>query len=241
VVKVDADTYLQKITPFMQNSNWQQVRDIALQGLQENPAHIQLLLNLADAYYFLREPKQVIATLDELIRHHIDSPALSVQEQVAQALFNKGVVLGELRQSEAAIAVYNEVIRRFADSKELSLQEQVVKAWNGKGFTLLLNAKANIDLTQRQQILTTALQCFEQALEFNPDKAIVLGNQAYSLFLLGDTVQSEGVLTTVLTLGGHKLYEAELADSHLHPLPEDQDFGALLDKVWQAQTIKGES
>lgn len=327
VVKVDADTYLEQMTPFMLLGNWQKVRDIALQGLQENPAHLQLLSNLAHAYYFLREPKQAIATWEELVRHHIDSPALAVQEPVAQALFNKGVVLGELGQSEAAIAVYDEVIQRFADRKELSLQEQVAnalfnkgvrlgqlgqsevaiavydeviqrfadskelslqeqvaktlvnkgvileqlgqnevaiaiydgviqrfvdskelslqepvaKAWNGKGFALLLNAKANMDLTQRQQTLTTALQCFEQALGFDANDAMALGNQAYSLFLLGDTVQSEDVLSTALTLGGRELYEAELADTPLHPLPEDQDFRALLDKVWQAQTFKGES
>jgi tetratricopeptide (TPR) repeat protein len=327
VVKVDADTYLEQMTPFMQKSNWQQVRDIALQGLQENPYHSQLLSNLADAYYFLREPKQVIATLDELVRHHIDNQALSVQEQVAealikkgwnliqlgqskaaiavydevikrfadskelslqqpvaQALFNKGVRLGKLGQSEAAMEVYDEVIKRFADSKELSLQEQVAnalvnkgmrlgqlrqseaeiavydevikrfaeikelslqesvaKASNNKGFALLLNAKANADLTQRQQTLTRALQCVEQALEFDAVNAMMLGNQAYSLFLLGDIVQSESILTTALTLGGRELYEAELADTHLHPLPEDQDFRDLLDKVWQAQTFKGES
>jgi tetratricopeptide (TPR) repeat protein len=327
VVKVDADTYLEKMIPFMKNSDWEQVRDIALQGLQENPAHLQLLLNLANAYYFLREPKQAIATLDELIGHHIDSPALAVQERVAQSLYNKGVALGqlgqseaeiavydevikrftgskglilkqaiarallnkavtldELEKSEAKIAVYDEVIRRFADSKELSLQQQVAnalvnkgatlgqlgqsegaitvydeviqrfadskelilqvrvaQAWNNKGFALLLNAKANTDLTQQQQILTTALQCFEQALGFNANDAMALGNQAYSLFLLGDTEQSEAVLSTALTLGGRELYEAELADTHLNPLPEDQDFRALLDKVWQAQTFKGES
>lgn len=364
VVKVDADSYLQNMTDYMQRGDWQQVRDAAQRGLAKNPRHIKLLWHLASAYYFLREHKQAIFVWDELIGYYIDSQELSEQEYVAkalinkgitlgehnqtdneiaaynvllkrfsgntslvlqelimdamlykaealeqkddaieicnkllshfansdelilqekvadallykgelleqqekaedaiavydelfklfanssesvlqersaQALFNKGAVLGQLGQSEAEMVVYDELLCRFAESKELVLQEPVAKAWNGKGFILLLRAKTNTDLNQRQQILTTALQYLEQALQVwvsGEDKATVLGNQAYTLFLLGEKEQCESILTEALALGGRELYEAELADSQLHPLPEDNDFRALLDKLWQAQ------
>lgn len=77
---------------------------------------------------------------------------------------------------------------------------------------------------------------FEQALvhaEVNVEShSIILGNQGYALFLLGRTTESEQVLQQALTLGGNELYEGELADSRINPLPEDEAFRALLDRLW---------
>ena len=62
------------------------------------------------------------------------NPAL--REQVAKALFNKGVTLGALERSEEAIAVYDEVVARFGDAPDPTLREQVARALFNKGVTL---------------------------------------------------------------------------------------------------------
>jgi hypothetical protein len=52
-------------------------------------------------------------------------PGGAVREQVARALFNKGVTLGQLDRSMEAIAVYDDVVARFADDQSPLVQEIV--------------------------------------------------------------------------------------------------------------------
>src|SRR6185436_789941 len=61
-----------------------------------------------------------------------ESAALA--EQVATALFNKGVRLGALGRSEEELSVYEEVASRFGDRPELALAEPVVSALGNKGW-----------------------------------------------------------------------------------------------------------
>lgn len=56
--------------------------------------------------------------------------------EIAQALYNAGVVLGQLSRSEEAIAVYDDVVKRYGDAPEPALREQVAKALFNKGGTL---------------------------------------------------------------------------------------------------------
>jgi len=126
-------------------------------------------------------------------------------------------------------------LRRFSTSSESILQEQVSSALNGKGFALLLNAKKVLDNPEMQHsLLQAALAQFEQASVHvaQEDRAVLLGNQGYALFLLGRTAESEQVLQEALMLGSQKLYEAELADSRIDQLPEDEAFRTLLDRLW---------
>lgn len=60
----------------------------------------------------------------------------SSQENLAQALFSKGIILGELNESTKEIEVYEELDRRFKESKSEKIQEQVAKALFNKGFRL---------------------------------------------------------------------------------------------------------
>jgi tetratricopeptide (TPR) repeat protein/Mrp family chromosome partitioning ATPase len=183
----------------------------------------------------LQRPEEAIAVFDELLRRFGESQAVVLQEQVAKALVSKGFTLGQLQRPEEAIAVFDELLRRFGESQALILQEQVANALNGKGFLMLLNAKKIYNSPmQRQSLLQAALNHFEQALVHTAAeaRAMVLGNQGYALFLLGRTVESEQVLKEALALGGKTLYEAELADSHIDPLPEDTAFRVLLERLW---------
>jgi len=48
--------------------------------------------------------------------------------QVALALVNEGVRLGQLGRNEEAIAVYDQVVTRFGDATEPALRDQVATA-----------------------------------------------------------------------------------------------------------------
>jgi len=51
-----------------------------------------------------------------------------VREQVAWALFNKGVTLGGLGRTQEALSTYNELLSRFGESREADVREQVSRA-----------------------------------------------------------------------------------------------------------------
>lgn len=56
-------------------------------------------------------------------------------EQIARALFNKGLSLSRLDRREEAIAAYNEIVKRYGNSDIEPLCEQVAKGLFNKGFT----------------------------------------------------------------------------------------------------------
>ncbi|TPQ26734.1 tetratricopeptide repeat protein, partial [Methylomonas koyamae] len=58
------------------------------------------------------------------------------REQVARALVNKGITLGQLGKWEDAITVYDDVVARFGAAMEMALRERVARALVNKGFVL---------------------------------------------------------------------------------------------------------
>ncbi|MBQ5479297.1 MAG: tetratricopeptide repeat protein, partial [Acetobacter sp.] len=58
------------------------------------------------------------------------------QEQVAFALYNKGIALDKLHRYEEALAAYNDLITRFGNSQDTKIQEVVANALLNKGFDL---------------------------------------------------------------------------------------------------------
>jgi tetratricopeptide (TPR) repeat protein len=80
--------------------------------------------------------QEAIAVFDELISLFEHRTELPLQERLAWAVFNKGVVLGSLGRSEEAIAVYDELISQFEDHTELPLLEPLAKALFNKGVVL---------------------------------------------------------------------------------------------------------
>lgn len=363
-VASDADIYLKQMLGPMQRWDWQQVKDIAQQGLLENSGNIHLLMNLSLAYYFtenledavettnhllrlhadtvelpkqilvaqalynkgvilgqlqkseeaiaaydellqrfgdyqqlallvhiaralvnkglildkMQRPELAILVYDELLRQFKDSHQFALQEQVAKALLNKGVALGQIKRTEDELAIYDDLLQRFGDSKQMTLKEYVAKALgnkglalgqmqrleeeiavydemlrqfahsqepvlqaivsntlNSKGYAILLSAKrCRNDVPQQRVLIQIALDNFKRAITSAEvgEHSVILGNQAYALFLLGRQTESESLLRQALALGGQSLYEAELADSHLHPLPEDKIFREMLDRLW---------
>jgi hypothetical protein len=57
-----------------------------------------------------------------------------LREQIAKALFNKGVTLGTLGRSDEAITVFDELIARFGAADDLPLQDIIAKAVSLRDF-----------------------------------------------------------------------------------------------------------
>ncbi len=100
-------------------------------------------LQVWGSYFFHNQlPELALQVCEEALRSLLaperasDREELALAEQVAKALYNKGVRLGALDRSEEALEVYDQVEARYGDREELALAEQVAKALNNKGVSL---------------------------------------------------------------------------------------------------------
>ncbi len=78
--------------------------------------------------------QSAVALWDEVIKRFGNSTAPELQERVAKALVNKGIVCGERGDFETEIALYDELVKRFDDSTTPELQEWVAHALFNKGI-----------------------------------------------------------------------------------------------------------
>lgn len=85
---------------------------------------------------FEKVPEHAIAILDQVVERFATIDDLRVTEHVVNALFNKGVTLGNMERPEEEIGAYDEVVRRFGDRPEAIIGQQVVKALGRKGMLL---------------------------------------------------------------------------------------------------------
>jgi len=67
---------------------------------------------------------------------HVVQSADATQEQVAKALFNKGLALRKYGDTAGALAAYDAVVERFYGSQNTVLRELVVKSMYNKGVAL---------------------------------------------------------------------------------------------------------
>jgi tetratricopeptide (TPR) repeat protein len=84
----------------------------------------------------LNRSEEAIAVYDDVVHRFGDATEPVIREQVAGALFNKGVGLGALNRSKEAIMVYDEVLRRFGEATEPGTREGVAGALRNKGCRL---------------------------------------------------------------------------------------------------------
>ncbi len=73
----------------------------------------------------LGRSEEAVGVCDDVVARFGDATEPALREQLAKALFNKGVVLGELGRSEEAVGVYDDVVARFGDATEPALREIV--------------------------------------------------------------------------------------------------------------------
>ena len=94
------------------------------------------LNGLALSRYFLGKKVTAIDLWNLIVNQFKSSLQFTLQEQVARALSNKGVALGELKRHEEAIACYTLVEQRYKDASESALQQQVARALFNKSLVL---------------------------------------------------------------------------------------------------------
>ena len=80
--------------------------------------------------------EQALSVYDQLIQRFGSSQTPELQEQVAKALFNKGIALKQLEGPEQALKVYDQLIQHFENNSTPAIQAQVAKALLNKGVTL---------------------------------------------------------------------------------------------------------
>ncbi|RJF87144.1 hypothetical protein D3874_08985 [Oleomonas cavernae] len=107
-------------------------------NLQQSRTGTELgdLGDLASRLETAESPQILIDIYDEIIARFGDAGEPALREEVARALVNKGITLGDLNRNEEAIAVYDGMIARFGDAGEPALREQVAGALANKGITL---------------------------------------------------------------------------------------------------------
>jgi len=190
------------------------------------------LYNKGHTLAALNQNEDAIVVYDEIIKRYGHAPEAALRELVAKALYNKGHTLNALNQNEDAIVVYDEIMERYGDAPEAALREPVLQALNSKGFSLLCRAKQHWQNSAKCQAdLEAAAVLFKQAVGDSKNH-LVLGNQAYAAFLLGEGEVAQSLLRQALQQGGEKLYKATLGDLDIFPVPPDKEFRAMLEMLW---------
>ncbi|PJG58082.1 hypothetical protein CUC53_14485 [Aeromonas cavernicola] len=97
--------------------------------------------------------EQEIAVYDQLIARFASSDVAGVQEQVAKALLNKGITLGQLARPEDEMSVYDQLIARFASSDVAGVLDAVASALLNKGITLGQLARPEDEISVYDQLI----------------------------------------------------------------------------------------
>ena len=180
--------------------------------------------------------EEEISAYDAVVERFGNSKDPKIQEPVARALVNKALALSRDGCTEDELAAYNVVVERFGDSEDPKVRNQLSKAFGNRGYLRLTLAKEAGQKTgsadEVKALLLGTLSDVEAGLEDMPDDPMHLGNQAYTLFLLGRDDESEEPLRRALELGGEELYLGTLDDAKIHPLPQDEAFVALVERLW---------
>lgn len=208
----------------------------------------QVAIALNNQAVFLGERDEFdksIACAQQVIQRFGNSTLIDLQEQVGFALNNQAVSLGKQNKQSEKLACHQQVIQRFEHSPSEKLQGQVATALNGIGFAQVINAKEIWSKEEeRTRLLTESLSLFKQSQEKNPPndlKAVVLGNVAYALWLLGREAEVEAPLREALTMGGEKIFNGEIEDTKISTVPIDSDFEQLVTRLWSEISCKPSS
>ena len=176
--------------------------------------------------------QESLQAYDEAIERFGNAAEPSIQGHVTRAMINKGYRLGRNHtpaDTRRAIDLYAEALRRLQGANRKSSQIQITLAWNGLAFQRLLLAKHTMpaDPTQARQILLEARSAIQEAVKLAGDSGMVVGNQAYIEFLLGDDKShARQCLEEAIRLGGEETRSGELEDLKVYRVPQDAEFEA---------------
>ncbi len=176
--------------------------------------------------------EDAVRIYNEVIDQFSGAVEPAIGEHVARAMINKAFSIGCKHQPDstrASIALYRRVVEEFPSASRPSMRAKLALAWNGLGFQRLLLAKWQ--LRQRQDATATlndAFSAIKKAQEFDANNWLILGNQAYILFLQGKKADAHRCLALAFQSGGQEVRQAELSDTAVYPLETDAEFKAWL-------------
>lgn len=212
---------------------WKNAAQIPAAGA-ENSA--MALFNQAIALGQLKKHDAAIAVFDQLISRYAGDNSVALRQQVAKAIVSKGAAHGELGDHDKEIATYEQVIDTYSADPAPALREQVAIAMNGRGFVHLIGAKTEwASPASAHKHLSEAKKVLQSALERKTAWGMALGNLAYVHWLLGEQQQAEEYFRSGMEAtedGGEKLYKPTLNDIAMHPIPEDEGFKAMVERLW---------
>jgi hypothetical protein len=136
---------------------------------------------------------------DEVVTRFGTASAPGLQEQVAVALMNKGITLGQLERSDEAVRVYDEVVTRFGAASAPGLQEQVAKALVNKGYRLGQLERSDEEMRVYDEVVTRFGAASAPGLQ-EPVAAAMNGigfellRRAKKTWLMGNEVQARAIL-----------------------------------------------
>jgi tetratricopeptide (TPR) repeat protein len=197
---------------------------------------VSAIVNKGYLLRLVQDTDGALGHYDRAIRDFDDAPEPSIQEHVLRAIVNKAFLFGqrhEIEQTKRAIQIYEEATGRFRKDMPSSWRQKMTLAFNGLGFQRLLLAKWSLGHpgsgADSKQILLQAREAIAHALELTPDVPMVIGNQAYIEFLLGERSDfARERLNRAIELGGEETRQGELRDTQIHPIPQDAVFAAWI-------------
>ncbi len=195
---------------------------------------VRAWVNKATTLHELDRALEALAAYAEVIPRFeaIRDPALD--ERLAAAFLNRSLLLSQLKRTDESLDSYDQLVKRFGDSKETEVREHVSAGLNNVAFHMLCDAKkarASGDEPSATACLEQAWEKISAALQRKLDDPVMLGNQAYIAFLRGNKQEAARLLTCAISLGDEETRQAELSDSTITPLPEDEEFRQLVRSV----------
>lgn len=131
--------------------------------------------------------EESVAMYDKLIQRCSERSALIKRDQInmAMALFNKGISLGQLGRSEDEISIYNDLIQQFVSSDVRIVQELVAKALLNKGIKLTQQGHPEDAIMAYNEAIQRFRENNDFVLQEQVIIAMVLLNKGISLNKLG--------------------------------------------------------
>lgn len=197
----------------------------------------QALLEKAEVLSEMHRVDDELALYSQIISEFGQSKDTQLQRNVATAYLNQAYVFSDLKRKKEMLYNLATVISHYASSDDTELKDMVAHAYNGRGFEYFLEAKKawttdNRAALQQLQLAKADFTHSVQLANSDETKAMVYGNQAYTLWLQGDAQQAEVKLKQALILDG-SIFETTLDDIKQYPTPLDSGFKALLERLWK--------
>lgn len=172
---------------------------------------------------------------DEFIERFDATTDLEIIGHLITVRYRKIALLWPLDRMEEANLLYEHTLQQFGKLDDLEISKEIGKLKNTMAFILLCQAKGRwCDDQYRNDNLRKAASLLEESIAAIPGESMVLRNQAYCNFLLGETEESTlAKLTHALRMGGKHLYSETLNDIKISPVAEkDEIFLSLLNGAW---------